>query len=203
MAKKIIIDIWKKKDAEEFTKALADPESRVEAVSAAAYTAACASAAIKRAAELAKKARGENERLEYISRNAEILRTYMVHLIDEDVKSRAPLRKAMSEGIKVNIEAAYESAACIPTEIINMMQKLMELARETCDFCDTDSLHYVGEGACLAKAAADSCCVYVLDLAGKSDDETYRFVAKRENEITFDALTEFFNEVMGISKPMI
>ena len=203
MAEKIIIDIWKKKDAEEFTKALADTESRVEAVSAAAYTAACASALIKRAAELAKRARGENERLEYISRNAEILRAYMVHLIDEDVKSRAPLRKAVQEGIEVNIEAGRESAACIPSEIIGMMQKLMELARELCDHCDGDMLSYIGEGACLAKAAAESCRVYVLDLAGKSNDETYRFVAKRENEMIFESITEAFNEVMGITEPLI
>ena len=203
MAEKIIIDIWKKKDAEEFTKALADTESRVEAVSAAAYTAACASALIKRAAELAKRARGENERLEYISRNAEILRAYMVHLIDEDVKSRAPLRKAVQEGIEVNIEAGRESAACIPSEIIGMMQKLLELARELCDHCDGDMLSYIAESACLAKAAAESCRVYVLNLAGKSSDETYRFVAKRENEMASDEITELFNEVMGISEPMI
>ena len=203
MAEKIIIDIWKKKDAEEFTKALADTESRVEAVSAAAYTAACASALIKRAAELAKRARGENERLEYISRNAEILRAYMVHLIDEDVKSRAPLRKAVQEGIEVNIEAGRESAACIPSEIIGMMQKLMELARELCDHCDGDMLSYIAESVCLAKAAAESCRVYVLNLACKSSDETYRFVAKRENEMASDEITELFNEVMGISEPMI
>ena len=203
MAEKIIIDIWKKKDAEEFTKALADTESRLETVSAAAYTAACASALIKRAAELAKRVRGENERLEYISRNAEILRAYMVHLIDEDVKSRAPLRKAVQEGIEVNIEAGRESAACIPSEIIGMMQKLLELARELCDHCDGDMLSYIAESVCLAKAAAESCRVYVLNLAGKSSDETYRFVAKRENEMASDEMTELFNEVMGISEPMI
>lgn len=203
MTDRIIIDIWKKKDAEEFTKSLSDPDSRLETVSAAAYTAACAAALVKRAAELAEKAHGDGGRIEYISRNAEILRTYMVHLIDEDVKSRGPMRQAMKDGIAVNIYAARESAACIPSEIINMMQQLAELSKELCGYCDADALRYIGEGAQLALAAAKSCRVYVLDLAGKSDDETYRFVVKRENEIAFENLTDVFNEVEKMTEPVL
>ena len=82
MAESIKIEIFRKKDAEDFTKALADPESRAQTGSGAAMTAAVSAALLERAARLTKEELPENERVEYIVRNAEILRTYMVNLID-------------------------------------------------------------------------------------------------------------------------
>ena len=82
MAESIKIEIFRKKEAEEFTLALADPESRAQTGSGTAMTAAVASALLQRAAKLTKEELSENERVEYIVRNSEILRKYMVSLID-------------------------------------------------------------------------------------------------------------------------
>ena len=135
MAETIKIEIYRQKNAEDFTAVLADPDSRLETGSGAAATAAVASAFLCRAAGLTARTAGENERVAYIARNAEILRKYMVHLIDEDVHSRGPLRRAMNEGGAQEIEAARQPAVSIAREIVNMMGQLIDLAGELAAIC--------------------------------------------------------------------
>ena len=209
MAEGIKIEIFKQKNADELTKALSDPDSRMETGGAAAVTAALAASLLERAAAITKKTAGENERVDYILRNAEILRGYMIHLIDEDVKSRHPLRRALREGGEQEIEAARQPAVAIPAEVINMMGQMLELAKELCALCPRDAVHWLGECAELAKelcalcprdvghflgecaelamAAIRSARLYILDMSDKCSDETYRFVVRRENEITLSA----------------
>ena len=76
MADKIVIEIYKTKAPDEFTKALAAPDSRLEIGSAAASTAASAAALLARAAALTAAETDGNERVDYILRNAETLRTF-------------------------------------------------------------------------------------------------------------------------------
>ena len=186
MAEGIKIEIFKLKNADELTRSLADPESRIETGSGAAMTAALAMALLERAAALTVKALPGNERADYIFRNAEILRTYMVHLIDEDVKSRGPLRRALQEGDARNIEAARQPAISIPGEIINMMNQSLELGVELCGLCPKEAMHFVGESAELAMAAIRSARLYIVDMSDYCSDDTYRFVIRRENEITLE-----------------
>ena len=122
MAEAIKIEIFKQKNADELTKALSEPDSRMETGGAAAVTAALAASLLERAAAITKKTAGENERVDYILRNAEILRGYMVHLIDEDVKSRHPLRRALKEGGEQEIEAARQPAVAIPAQPVSTSQ---------------------------------------------------------------------------------
>jgi len=190
MAESIKIEIFKLKNADELTQALADPDSRMDTGSGAAMTAALAAALLKRAAALTAGGLPENERAAYILRNAEILRTYMVHLIDEDVKARNPLRRALREGDERNIEAARQPAVAIPGEVINMMGQALELGRELSEVCPKEALHYLGEFAELAMAAIRSARIYIVDMADKCADDTYRFVVRRENEITLNSCTE-------------
>lgn len=187
MAEGIKIEIFKQKNADELTKALSEPDSRMETGGAAAVTAALAASLLERAAAITKKTAGENERVDYILRNAEILRGYMVHLIDEDVKSRHPLRRALKEGGEQEIEAARQPAVAIPAEVINMMGQMLELAKELCALCPKDAVHWLGACAELAMAAIRSARLYILDMSDKCSDETYRFVVRRENEITLSA----------------
>ena len=73
-------------------------------------TAAEAAAFLQRAASLLSAKEPGDERLEYLVRNCGILREYMVRLIDEDVKCRGPLRRALKEGDERTIEAARQPA---------------------------------------------------------------------------------------------
>ena len=186
MAESIKIQIFRKMDAEDFTKALADPESRAQTGSGTAMTAAVASALLQRAAKATQAERPENERVAYIVRNSEILRSYMVNLIDEDVKARGPLRRAMNEGGEREIEAARQPAIAICGEIINMMNQSLELAKELTGICPKAAMHYVGESAELALAAVKAARMFIVDVSDYCSDDTYRFVIRRENEITLE-----------------
>lgn len=203
MAEGIKIEIFKLKNADELTKSLAYPESRLETGSGAAMTAALAMSLLERAAAVTVKALPENERVDYIFRNAEILRTYMVHLIDEDVKSRGPLRKALKEGDERKIEATRQPAVAIPGEVINMMGQALELAKELTALCPKDALHYLGESAELSMAAIRAARMYILDMSDKCSDDTYRYIVRRENEITLKACEECAAEVIAAAEAAI
>ena len=191
----ISIDVFRDKSAGDFTAALADPEGKLETGSACAYTAALSAALLLRAATVSA-AEGGNERAEYIRRNAETLRAYMVHLIDEDVKCRAPLKRALREGSERDIEASRRTAVAIAAEVVNMMGQGLELARELTGLAPKDALHWLGESAELAMAAVRSARLYIVDMGDKSSDETYRFVTRRENEITLSQCAELYGDIL-------
>lgn len=197
MSEKIVIpiEIYKKKDPDELTKVLADPKSRLEVGSIAAVTAAGAAALLGRAAAIALETQPEKERLAYILRNAEIIRNYMVHLIDEDVKCRGPLLRAFREGGEREIEASRQPAVSIASEIINMMSHTLELAKETCGLCPKDAMQYLGECAELAMGVIRSARLYILDMSDRCSDDTYRYIVHRENEITLSQCEETASEI--------
>ena len=203
MAEGIKIEIFKLKNADELTKALADPETRIDTGSAAAMNAALAMALLERAAGHTVKALTGNERADYIFRNAEILRTYMVHLIDEDVKSRGPLRKALQEGDERKIEATRQPAVAIPGEVINMMNQALELGAELAGFCPKDALHYLGESAELSMSAIRAARLFILDMSDKCSDDTYRYIVRRENEITLKACEESAAKVIAAAEAAV
>ena len=203
MAEGIKIEIFKLKNADELTKSLADPESRLDTGSGAAMTATLAVSLLERAAALSLKALPENERADYIFRNAEILRTYMVHLIDEDVKSRNPLRRALKEGDARNIEAARQPAIAIPGEIINMLGQALELNKELTALCPKDALHFLGESAELSMAAIRASRMFILDMSDKCSDDTYRYIIRRENEITLKACEECAAKVIAAAEAAV
>ena len=203
MAEGIKIEIFKLKNADELTKALADPEARIDTGSAAAMNAALAMALLERAAGHTVKALTGNERADYIFRNAEILRTYMVHLIDEDVKSRGPLRKALQEGDERKIEATRQPAVAIPGEVINMMSQALELGAELAGMCPKDALHYLGESAELCLSAIRAARLFILDMSDKCSDDTYRYIVRRENEITLKACEESAAKVIAAAEAAV
>ena len=199
MAESIKIEVFRKKDAEDFTKALADPDSRAQTGSSAAMTAAVASALLERAAKLTQGERPENERVEYIVHNAEILRGYMVSLIDEDVKARGPYRRALKEDDPRKLEAATQVAGAVCSEIVGMMAKALELMAELKELCPEDAKHFLLESADLAFAAVRACmrvCVYWGD---KSCEDTRRYVIRRENELQLEEILPLYQRVVDPS----
>ena len=194
--KKVTIELFRKKDAEGFSAAIADSDSRADTGSAMAAVAACSAALLHRASVLCKAARQEDEKLEYLIRNSDILRAYMVNLIDEDVKCRGPLRRAIKEGDARSIEAGRQTGVSICAEIIHMMQTCLDLAIQLIPFVDLVSASYLKESAELAFAAAKGCVPYILMMGSYSSDDTYRFVIKRENELNMAAMQESHQKIL-------
>ena len=196
MAEKLSIEIFRRKDAEDFTKSLADPESRTDVGSGAAMTAAVSAAYLHRAAALMLQRQPENERLDWLARNSETLRTYMVNLIDEDVKCRGPLRRAIKEGDPQKIEAAHQPAVAIAQEILGMMTQSMEFLRELSDQAEAGEKTYLAASAELAMATMKACVHYIVDTSEACTDETYRFVIHRENEITMEQYRSVYEGIL-------
>lgn len=195
MAEKIVIDIYRLKTAEQLTKAFAEKDSKLEAGSAAALSAANACSLAHRAALITQESVKDNERLDYIERNLEIVRNYMVFLIDEDVKSRGPIKRARKEGTQQEIDACIQPATCISAEIVNMMGQCLGFMDELADICPRDALHYLGEAAELAMSAIKSCRMYILNMVRESTDDTYCYVTRRENEIAMQESSAVYASV--------
>lgn len=197
MAEKIVIEIYKTKTADELTKLIADPDSKLNTGSAAAMEAATAAALLCRAAGTCQKAQN-GERLDYIQRNAAKIREYMIYLIDEDVKARAPMKKHISDGSdERTIEASRQVAVSITNEVVNMMGNSLDLMRELSDMAVDEARRFIAEAAETALAAMKCAASYNRFIAGQSRDETYRFVAKRENEISIEQYTAVYNEIIA------
>ena len=196
MAEKLTIEVFRKKDAEEFIRALSDPESRTAVGSGAAMTAAVAAAYLHRAAALCAQEQGEDERLAWLLRNSETLRTYMVKLIDEDVKCRGPLRRALSEGDAQAVEAARQPATAIANEIVNMMTQCLELLEELAGRAQGEAKTYIAASAELAMGAVRACMHYSVAMSRGCTDETYRYVVRRENEMTLENYTPVYERIL-------
>ena len=197
MAEKIKIEIYRKKAPEDFTKELAETDSRMATGSGAALTAALAASLLERAAGLIAETVKDNERVDYILRNAEILRGYMVHLIDEDVKCRGPLRKAVKEGDPTVIEAAREPAVAICSEILNMMTKCLEFLQELAAFDAAEAKHFLASSAELALGAMKAVSHYIIFQGDLNSDETYRYIARREIEMTMEEYLPVYEDILS------
>ena len=203
MGESLKIEVFRNKNAGDFTLSLADPGSRMETGSGAAMMAAVSAALLHRAAAHARTIHPEADRVEYLLRNTEIIRNYMVHLIDEDVKARGPLRRALKEGGEREIEAARHPAAAICNEIINMMGQSISLADELVPYCPKEAVHYIGESVETALAAVKCARLYVVDMSGYCSDDTYRFIVRRENEITLEGCTKTAEAVLAAVEKVI
>ena len=186
----IEIKVYKKMSFEDLSSEFVSSR-RLETGSLNALTAACAASLFKRAVDSV----GDGEREEYLKRNAEILRTYMIHLIDDDVKARAGLEKEKKTGTPERLEAAVHPACSINEEIINMMHQMLELCVESLEIVPQNKIHFIQEAAELAMGAVRSSRIWILNLVESCCDETYKYVVRRENEITLSECEELCRKI--------
>ena len=78
-----------------------------------------------------------------------------------------------------------------------MMGQCLELMAELSEKCPLSAIEYLGEGAHLAMGAISSCRVYLVNLADKCSDETYRYVTRRENEISLAACRKAYEKILS------
>ena len=91
----------------------------------------------------------------------------------------------------------------LTAEIVNMMGQCLDLMAELAALCPKRALHYLGEGAELAMAAIRACMIYLVDMADQCSDETYRFVIRRENELTLENCTAAYDRVIARVKEAV
>ena len=191
------IEIYRKMTLEEFSKTASEADSLLESGSSAAAVGSISSALLLKAASVAESEIPNEERAVWLVRNAEILRTYLLRLVDEDVKCRNPLKRALKEGDDRRIEAARQAAVSICLEIINMMGKCLEMAEELLSYVSTDKVACLSECAVLALASSRTASCFLLRTAALSPDDTYRYVIRRENELTMQEQENAYRRIMN------
>ena len=197
MAGKIVIEIYKDKNVDELTKIIADPESKLDTGSGAALNFAVAASFLSRAAALTAKSGVSGEKIDYIVKNAEMLREYRVFLIDEDVRSKNPLRQAIKNGsVPEELEAVRRPTVAISEELVNMAGQGLEMALDLAEICSEDAKPYIEQFAYTVMAAAETSVSFILSVTQKSNEETYRYVSKRENEITMGEYQKLYDKLM-------
>ncbi len=194
---KVKIEIYRKKTLEEFSKAVSEEDSLLESGSSAAAVGSISCALLLKAASVAEKESPNEERVVWLVRNAEILRTYLLRLVDEDVKCRNPLKRALKEGDDRRIEAARQAAVSICLEIINMMGKCLEMAEEVLSYVSADKVACLEECAVLALASSRTASAFLLRTAALSPDDTYRYVIRRENELTIQEQENGYRKIIN------
>ncbi|MCR5663985.1 MAG: cyclodeaminase/cyclohydrolase family protein [Oscillospiraceae bacterium] len=185
---KFKIEIYRKKDPDELTGILAETDGRLEVGSAAALTGAEACAFALKAARQARDAGMSGERIEFMLRNFEKQREYLVYLIDEDVKAGKIMKRAVKEGEAQKIEAARGPACAISDEVINQMTHILELLEELGGTAPAACAVSLGCAAELCLAAIRCARLFVVGVSRESSDDTYRFIVRRENEIRMQEL---------------
>ena len=76
-------------------------------------------------------------------------------------------------------------------------RELLSLITEDFAVCPADALCYAAEGTELALTAVKITRMYIVSVAAQSPDETYRYVTRRENELTLEACSAAAAEVMA------
>lgn len=201
MAEGFKLEIYRKEPFEELTKKLSDPAEKAGIGSAAAASAAVAASMLARAAaQIHSSAKDVDaavtEKLDWFTRNTEILRSYMVKLVDEDVKCHGPLRRALKEGDARKIEASRQAAVSICLEIVNMMGTCLEIAESLCAFADAETAAELCAGSDMAYGASTAAGRYILSMSRQSPDDTYQYVMRRENELTMQTQKETYERIL-------
>ena len=203
MEKKLVIEILKKLPFEELSKKLSDKSEKIDSGSAACITASLAASLLKRAAETAEKPdEADKDRIDYICRNTEIIRNYMVHLIDEDVRCRGPIRKAAEDGDPLKISACCQSACAIAFETMDMMKALLDFCDEFCALFSENISHYVFEAASLAYSSVETAAAYIGSVMRLSDDSTDIYVTNRQTEIYMEECRKLKEKVFSAYKSL-
>ena len=199
MAEKIILkaERYKNYNMDELTSKLSETSSKAEAGTVAAASAALACALALKAANALQASEPENERLIYIVRNTDKLRTYMSALMDQDIRCRAPMNKAIKENRpQEELDACLHPASEITEEIIGMMVVLMDFLKEMSEKVSSSVAVALKASAEAAMSAARICGVWFDYLAGLSTDETFSFVIRREYELTYKQLEEKYDAIL-------
>ena len=84
-----------------------------------------------------------------------------------------------------------------------MMSQALELGAELAGSCPKDALHYLGESAEFSLSAIRAARLFILDMSDKCSDDTYRYIVRRENEITLKACEESAARVIAAAEAAV
>ena len=194
------------KTLKDFTAEGAAKEGKPGGGSVAGLTGASAAALGIMVANLTegKKRYAEHEKEVLDARDRlETLRTYLLYLVDEDIKAFAPLAKysAMDKSdptIANRYQEALRTACFIPNEIHYKMVEVAEALAVIAKYGCVGAISDVGSALAMCRSVMETCRFTTLANAKYIKDEVYAETLRREFEISFGEIMPVIDDALAV-----
>lgn len=195
------IETYADKSVKVYNELIAKPDSLFDLGSAAAETAASAAAMALKAVRLSASGTPEAA---HAGKELETLRTYFLHLLDEENKARKPLDKRLAANSDDNeLEAAYRTACCIIDEVFYMSIRTVETLNAVADEICPCAAHFASAAVHFARCAMDTVRIQKAVYSTKMNEEVFARTTRREPEIAIESSSELFNGLIAKFEGMI
>ena len=174
------------KPLKKYSEMMADPSTAFGIGSAAAEAAASAAALSLRAVGMTG---GEDPAIVTAAKDLETLRTYFLHLMDEENKAKRPLEKRLASGAPdEEIEGGYRTACAIIDEVLYAAIKVVDVLDVIADKLCPDSVAIASSALFFARAAMDTVRVQLAMYSTKMNEPIYARTVRREPEIAMEGI---------------
>lgn len=197
----LMLETYADKSVKAYNELIAKPDSLFGLGSAAAEAAASAAALALKAVRLSGSDAPEAAHAE---KELETLRTYFLHLLDEENKAKKPLDKRLSAHAgDSEIEAAYRTACCIIDEVFYMSIRTVETLNSVADKICPCAAHFASAAVHFAKCAMDTVRIQKAVYSTKMNEPVFARTTRREPEMAIENNAELFNGLIAKFEGMI
>ncbi len=197
----LMLETYADKSLKAYSELVAKPDSLFGLGSAAAEAAANAAAMALKAVRLSGSDAPEAVHAE---KELETLRTYFLHLLDEENKAKKPLDKRLAANAgDSEIEAAYRTACCIIDEVFYMSVRTVETLGSVADKICPCAAHFASAAVHFAKCAMDSVRIQKAVYSTKMNEPVFARTTRREPEIAIESNAELFDGLIAKFEGMI
>ena len=193
----LMLETYADKSVKAYNELIAKPDSLFGLGSAAAEAAASAAALALKAVRLSGSDAPEAAHAE---KELETLRTYFLHLLDEENKAKKPLDAHAGDS---EIEAAYRTACCIIDEVFYMSIRTVETLNSVADKICPCAAHFASAAVHFAKCAMDTVRIQKAVYSTKMNEPVFARTTRREPEMAIENNAGLFNGLIAKFEGMI
>lgn len=190
------VETYADKSVKAYTELIAKTDDTFGLGSAAAEAGASAAALALRAVKLSGS---ESEKAAHAEKELETLRTYFLHMMDEENKAKKPLEKRVGadEVPGEELEAAYRTACCIIDEVFYMSIRTVENLNSVADEIVPSAAHFASAAIHFAKCAMDTVRIQKAVYSTKMNEPVFARTTRREPEIAIENNAELFSSLIS------
>ncbi len=202
------MDKFADKSLADFTRELASGDAVPGGGGAAALTGALAASLGSMVCALSEGKKSCAEHADYIAEAAkrlELIRGYMLRLIDEDGAAFQPLKKYLSLSKddperKKHMDSALRVACHIPTEVMYTAGEAAEILAELAEKGVRGAISDVGVGLHMCRAAMRASELNILINAAGMEDDVFAMTLRRECELVFEKYDPIIDSALAAVK---
>ena len=197
----LMLETYADKSLKAYSELVAKPDSLFGLGSAAAEVAASAAAMALKAVRLSGSDAPEAVHAE---KELETLRSYFLHLLDEENKAKKPLDKRLAaNAVDSEIEAAYRTACCIIDEVFYMSVRTVETLNSVADKICPCAAHFASAAVHFAKCAMETVRIQKAVYSTKMNEPVFARTTRREPEIAIENNAGLFDDLIAKFEGMI